>query len=227
MTLHGDTRIDNYYWLRDDERARPDVLEYLHAENAYGKQVMDSQLSLQERLLKEIIDRIPQREVSAPYSKNGFRYRQVYEPGCEYAIYQRQSVLKEEWDEWEILLDANQRAAKSEFYTLGGLGIAPNNQLMAVAEDYLSRRQYGLRFCDLSNGEWYPEILENVTSGFCLGATIHALFGMCVNIPPRCSLIRSGATPSGHRRRATRWSTRKKMRPSTSACIKPPPSSSW
>ncbi|WP_313885198.1 hypothetical protein, partial [Vibrio parahaemolyticus] len=47
MTLHGDTRIDNYYWLRDDERARPDVLEYLHAENAYGKQVMDSQLSLQ------------------------------------------------------------------------------------------------------------------------------------------------------------------------------------
>ena len=79
MTLHGDTRIDNYYWLRDDERARPDVLEYLHAENAYGKQVMDSQLSLQERLLKEIIDRIPQREVSAPYSKNGFRYRQVYE----------------------------------------------------------------------------------------------------------------------------------------------------
>ncbi|HGW1867463.1 TPA: oligopeptidase B, partial [Klebsiella pneumoniae] len=130
MTLHGDTRIDNYYWLRDDERARPDVLEYLHAENAYGKQVMDSQLSLQERLLKEIIDRIPQREVSAPYSKNGFRYRQVYEPGCEYAIYQRQSVLKEEWDEWEILLDANQRAAKSEFYTLGGLGIAPNNQLM-------------------------------------------------------------------------------------------------
>ena len=107
MTLHGDTRIDNYYWLRDDERARPDVLEYLHAENAYGKQVMDSQLSLQERLLKEIIDRIPQREVSAPYSKNGFRYRQVYEPGCEYAIYQRQSVLKEEWDEWEILLDAN------------------------------------------------------------------------------------------------------------------------
>ena len=42
MTLHGDTRIDNYYWLRDDERARPDVLEYLHAENAYGKQVMDS-----------------------------------------------------------------------------------------------------------------------------------------------------------------------------------------
>jgi hypothetical protein len=36
--LHGDTRIDNYYWLRDDERSRPEVLDYLREENEYGKQ---------------------------------------------------------------------------------------------------------------------------------------------------------------------------------------------
>ena len=35
MTLHGDTRIDNYYWLRDDERKDPAMLAYLNAENAY------------------------------------------------------------------------------------------------------------------------------------------------------------------------------------------------
>ena len=81
MTLHGDTRIDNYYWLRDDDRSQPEVLDYLRQENEYGKKVMSSQSSLQDRVLKEIIDRIPQREVSAPYSKNGYRYRQVYETG--------------------------------------------------------------------------------------------------------------------------------------------------
>lgn len=166
MTLHGDTRIDNYFWLRDDDRERPEVLDYLRQENEYGHKIMSTQRSLQDRVLKEIIDRIPPREVSAPYSKNGYRYRQVYEPGCEYAIYQRQSVLKQEWDEWEVLLDGNQRAAHSEFYTLGGLGIAPDNTLMAVAEDYLSRRQYGLRLCNLQSGEWYPEVLENVTPEF-------------------------------------------------------------
>lgn len=32
---HGDTRVDNYYWLRDDERQKPEVLAYLEAENAY------------------------------------------------------------------------------------------------------------------------------------------------------------------------------------------------
>lgn len=166
MTLHGDTRTDDYYWLRDDTRSDQDVLDYLHQENDYGRDVMASQQALQDRLLKEIVDRLPQREVSAPYTRNGYRYRHVYEPGCEYAIYQRQSVLSCEWDEWQVLLDANKRAAHSEFYTLGGLAVSPDNKIMALAEDYLSRRQYGLRFRNLESGNWYPEMLDNVTPDF-------------------------------------------------------------
>ncbi len=166
MTQHGDTRTDDYYWLRDDTRSDQDVLDYLHQENDYGRDVMASQQALQDRLLKEIVDRLPQREVSASYTRNGYRYRHVYEPGCEYAIYQRQSVLSSEWDEWQVLLDANKRAAHSEFYTLGGLAVSPDNKIMALAEDYLSRRQYGLRFRNLDTGNWYPEMLDNVTPDF-------------------------------------------------------------
>ncbi|GCM17771.1 protease II [Escherichia coli] len=166
MTLHGDTRIDNYYWLRDDTRSQPEVLDYLQQENSYGHRVMASQQALQDRILKEIIDRIPQREVSAPYIKNGYRYRHIYEPGCEYAIYQRQSAFSEEWDEWEILLDANKRAAHSEFYSMGGMAITPDNTIMALAEDFLSRRQYGIRFRNLETDNWYPELLDNVEPSF-------------------------------------------------------------
>ena len=36
MTVHGDTRIDNYFWLRD--RKDPDTIPYLEAENAYTKE---------------------------------------------------------------------------------------------------------------------------------------------------------------------------------------------
>lgn len=166
MTLHGDTRIDNYYWLRDDTRSQPEVLDYLQQENSYGHRVMASQQALKDRILKEIIDRIPQREVSAPYIKNGYRYRHIYELGCEYAIYQRQSAFSEEWDEWEILLDANKRAAHSEFYSMGGMAITPDNTIMALAEDFLSRRQYGIRFRNLETGNWYPELLDNVEPSF-------------------------------------------------------------
>ncbi len=31
-------------------------------------------------------------------------------------------------------------------FTLGGMSVSPDNAIMALAEDYLSRRQYGLRF---------------------------------------------------------------------------------
>ena len=33
MTIHGDTRVDNYFWLND--RQDPEVIAYLEAENAY------------------------------------------------------------------------------------------------------------------------------------------------------------------------------------------------
>lgn len=93
--------------------------------------------------------------------KNGYRYRHIYEPGCEYAIYQRQSAFSEEWDEWDTLLDGNQRAAHSEFYTLGDwryLRITPSWRWPKI----ISRRQYGVRFRNLQSGNWYPEVLENV-----------------------------------------------------------------
>ena len=162
MTLHGDTRIDNYYWLRDDTRARPAVIDYLQQENAYGRQVMSSQRSLQDRVLKEIVDRIPPREVSAPYIKNGYRYRQVFEPGREYALYQRQALGEESWS---LLIDENKRAAHSEFYTLGGLNVAPDNNHLAVTEDFLSRRQYSLRIRHLEDETWLPEVIDNVSPG--------------------------------------------------------------
>ena len=38
MTVLGDTRVDNYFWLRD--RKDPDTLKYLEAENRYTKAVM-------------------------------------------------------------------------------------------------------------------------------------------------------------------------------------------
>ena len=35
LELHGDERIDYYYWLRDDSRSNKDVINYLKEENKY------------------------------------------------------------------------------------------------------------------------------------------------------------------------------------------------
>ena len=35
LVAHGDERIDDYYWLRDDDRKDKEVISYLEEENAY------------------------------------------------------------------------------------------------------------------------------------------------------------------------------------------------
>lgn len=43
LVEHGDLRVDNYYWLRDDSRSDPQVLDYLRAENSYTAAVMSGE----------------------------------------------------------------------------------------------------------------------------------------------------------------------------------------
>ncbi|QKO13786.1 Protease 2 [Dickeya solani] len=165
MTMHGDTRIDNYYWLRDDERSNPDVLAWLQEENLYCDQIMAPHAALRQTLYEEMVARIPGEDVSVPYVKRGYRYQSRYETGKDYAIYQRQLEQETGSDSWQVLLDGNQRADGSEFYNLGALGVSPDNRLMSVAEDLLSRRQYVVTFRDLATGEWLADRLENVSAG--------------------------------------------------------------
>lgn len=127
---------------------------------------MASQQALQDRILKEIIDRIPQREVSAPYIKMATAIGIFMNRAVNMLSTSVNRRFSEEWDEWETLLDANKRAAHSEFYSMGGMAITPDNTIMALAEDFLSRRQYGIRFRNLETGNWYPELLDNVEPSF-------------------------------------------------------------
>ncbi|MGL5037308.1 MAG: oligopeptidase B, partial [Aeromonas sp.] len=161
LKMHGDTRIDNYYWLRDDQRQAPEVLQYLEAENAYTEAMLKPTQPLREQLYKEMVERIPQQDESVPYVKNGYRYQTRYEPGKEYAIYSRTQLGDAQS---HLLLDCNQRADGHEFYSLGALEVSRNNRWLAVAEDVLSRRQYQIQFLDLASGQWASELLPN-TSG--------------------------------------------------------------
>ena len=53
LTKHGDTRIDPYFWLR--QRANPEVVAYLEAENEHTDAAMSATAGLQERLYQEIV----------------------------------------------------------------------------------------------------------------------------------------------------------------------------
>lgn len=162
MTDHGDTRTDNYYWLRDDSRKDPKVLDYLNAENAYTESVMKEGKALEETLFNEMVSRMAQNDESVPYIYNGYTYRTIYQEGKDFPIYQRKPVNSE--GEWEVLVDGNERAKGHEFYQLGDLTISPDNKRIAIAEDKEGRRNYNVAYKDLSDNAWKENVLTNISA---------------------------------------------------------------
>ena len=159
LSIHGDTRIDNYYWLNDKEDQN--VIDYLNAENAYREGVMAHTTDFQASLFKEIVGRIKQTDMSVPYKKDGYFYFTRYEEGKEYPIHARKKETLEAQE--EIMLNVNELAKDFDYYAVGGTSVSTNNQLLAFGEDTVSRRIYTLRFKNLATGEYLTDRIENTT----------------------------------------------------------------
>ncbi|MDX5422720.1 MAG: S9 family peptidase, partial [Hymenobacteraceae bacterium] len=159
LTAHGDTRIDNYYWL--NQREDPDVIAYLNAENEYTQQTLAHTKDLQEKLYHEIVGRIKQTDESVPFKDDGYWYYTRFEEGKEYPIYARKKGTLEAPE--EIMVNANERAEGLSYYSAAGMNVSPNNQLLAFGEDTVSRRKYTIRFKDLSTGQMLPDRIPNTT----------------------------------------------------------------
>lgn len=161
LTIHGDTRIDNYFWLR--ERENPKVIEYLNAENAYTDSVMAHTKDFQTKIFDEIVGRIKKDDSSVPYKENGYFYYSRYEKNGEYPIYCRK---KDNLDaEEEIMLNVNEMAKGYSFYQIGGYQVSEDNKILAYSADTVSRRKYTIYFKDLTTDELLPDKIAITTGG--------------------------------------------------------------
>ena len=156
---HGN-RQDPYYWLRDDTRTSPTVLDYLQRENDYFSHYSSRYQTLTDKLTAEIIGRIKQDDSSVPYNKGDYSYYSRYEAGKEYPIYARKS-LKDGIE--QVMLDVNQLAAGKDFYQVANMQVSPDQQLLAYMEDTNGRRQYTLKVRDLRTGQDLPDQLTGLS----------------------------------------------------------------
>ncbi len=159
LSIHGDTRIDNYYWM--NQREDPEVIAYLNAENDYTQKRLAHTGDLQQELYGEIVGRIKQTDASVPFKDDGYWYYTRYEEGKEYPIYARKKGSLEAIE--EVMLNANERAEGQNYYVAAGMNVSPNNQLLAFGEDTVSRRKYTLRFKNLQTGKLLPDKIPNTT----------------------------------------------------------------
>ena len=154
------TRVDEYYWLRDDTRTNQEVLAYLEAENVYKAAMTAHSKALEDRVYGEIMARVKQDDSTAPYRKRGYWYYTRFETGKEYPVYARKAGNLEAAE--QLMLNANELAVGHEFYQVGARAIAPNDRLLAYVEDTVGRRQFRLRIKDLETGAMLPDVIENV-----------------------------------------------------------------
>ena len=159
-TIHGETFVDNFFWLR--EKSNPAVISYLETENAYTDATMKPTEALQEKLYKEMVGHIKETDFSAPYRWGNYYYYTRTEQGKQYPIYCRKQGSLDAKE--EVILDQNELAKGLKFFSIGAFVVSDDGNLLAYSSDTTGYRQYKLQIKDLRTGNLLPESFERVGS---------------------------------------------------------------
>ncbi len=179
LEIHGDVRVDEYYWLR--ERENPEVIAYLEAENAWVDARMAHTEDLQETLFAEMRARVVEDDASVPYRDGDWWYYTRYEEGRQYPLHCRRPADGDTFggdqsaDAEQVLVDVNEVAEGME-YTAVRPAVSPDHQILAYGVDVVGRRKYTVRFKDLQAGEHLPDEIPDVTANFVWSADSSTLF---------------------------------------------------
>ncbi len=157
LEAHGDVRIDNYYWMRDDSRSDPELISYLESENEYFKNWRESKADYQSEIFTELKSMIPAEEETLRVKDGNFYYYSRIKADQQYSTYYRNNSTE------EIIFDANKEAEGHEFYNVAGLNISPSEDLLLYGEDLNGRREYTLHIKDLKNNKLLPDEIVKVS----------------------------------------------------------------
>ena len=152
-TLFGDVRVDNYFWLR--EKANPEVMNYLEAENRYTEAMMKPTENLQEKLYKELRSRIKETDLSVPERMGDYYYYTRLEEGKQYPVHCRKKGSLDAPE--EILLDENALAVGHDYLEIGVFKISPDQSLLAFSVDTNGSEDYTLYVKDLKTNRLLPD----------------------------------------------------------------------
>ncbi len=184
----GRTRVDPYNWMKDENWQdvmqdptvlREDIREYLEAENAYTKTVLEEPLeALKNELFEEMRGRIKEDDSSLPTVHGPYAYLFRYRTGGEYPIYARKAAedIYDEEAEDEILLDGDAMGEGLAYFSFGALGESPNHKLIAYAVDDQGSEIYEIRFKNLETGETLPDVVEGTYGSFVWSETSDAIY---------------------------------------------------
>ncbi len=158
LEKHGDVRTDYYYWLRDDSRSDQKIINYLKDENTYSDLWFKNKVDYQSSILNELINQLPDKEVSFPVDNYGISYFSKSYDSKQLDVYFRKIDNKE-----EVILDPNAKFETQEYYQAGRVNPNPINTIAAFSEDNDGRRKYIIKFINLTTKQLISDELQGTT----------------------------------------------------------------
>ncbi len=158
LEKHGDVRTDYYYWLRDDSRSDQKIINYLKDENIYSDLWFENNVDYQSSILNELINQLPDKEVSFPVDNYGISYFSKSYDSKQLDVYFRKIDNKE-----EVILDPNTKFETQDYYQAGRVNPNPINTIAAFSEDNDGRRKYIIKFINLVTKELISDELQGTT----------------------------------------------------------------
>jgi oligopeptidase B len=162
---HGDTLVDPYHWLRDPNWPtveNTEIIAYLTAENSYYHSVMQPHAAQEDKIYQELLGKVQLADVSVPIKKDNYYYYTRTNEDSNHPIFCRK--LTDNHAHEEIVLDLNELAKNTEFFSFGAISISPNHQLVAYSTDTTGAERYIVHIKDLNTGQIFEESITDVYS---------------------------------------------------------------
>ncbi|MFB9476288.1 S9 family peptidase [Nonomuraea salmonea] len=182
-THHGDTVIDEYAWLSNKDD--PETTAYLEAENDFLKKETAHLADLQEQVFQEIKGRTQETDLSVPSRKGSWWYFSRTEEGKQYPVSCRvpadsetppEITTGERLDQEQVVLDGNELAGDSPFFSVGTSSISPDGKMLAFSTDFTGNERFTLKFKNLETGEILPDEVTDIFYGGAWSADASAFF---------------------------------------------------
>lgn len=171
FTAHGQSRVDNYHWLRD--RTDPAVISYLNAENEYASRRLAPLQPLVAELERELRERADHADSSLLFADSRYIYRRRMAQGAAFPLIIRRA-LKDTAE--QVVLDVERLADGHPHYELADYVISPDADSVAYTVDLSGRRVHHIFVRDISTGKVTETGIREAASDLAFSADSKWLF---------------------------------------------------
>lgn len=165
-TLHGQTDVDDYAWMRDHDA--PEFGTYLTSERAYYDAQTASLAGLTDELFAEAVTRTPSAaDDSVAWPLRGYRYwyRTPERAENRQLLRVRRDATDAADQEPTLLLDENVLGASTGYIDVPVAEPSPDGRLLGWLVDTSGAEIYELRFTDIATGRQLADVVERAYPG--------------------------------------------------------------